>query len=71
MARHTVSEVAEILKIERETARGLVKFLSEVDLIVFKGERPATGRGKPEKVYEFTSGFDRALAAMLKRANLS
>lgn len=72
MARFTVAEVAEKLGIEREVTRGLVKFMVEAKIVEFKGERaPENGRGKPQHVYEFSDGFDRALASMLKRANLT
>lgn len=72
MARYTVAEIADKLGVERETARGFVKFLVELKLVDFKGERPSeSGRGKAQHVYEFADGYEKVLTARLKRAELT
>lgn len=72
MNRYTVAEVAERLGVDREVARGLVRFLSDADvgLAEFRGERRPDGRGKAEHVYEFSEGFEARLAEFLTAAKL-
>lgn len=68
----TVAEVADKLKVERETARGLVRILTEVGLAKCRGERaPANGRGAAQKAYQFEEGYEKAFVALLNRAKLA
>jgi len=70
--RFTVTEVAEKLDVDREVARGLIRFLVERDLSSLQGERkPESGRGKAENVYAFADDFEKRLATILKRAELT
>ena len=70
--RYTVNEVAEKLDVEREVARGLVRFLVDKHLAELRGERkPESGRGKAENVYAFTYDFEKRLGMLLKRASLT
>lgn len=75
MNRYTITEVAEKLGVDREVARGLVRFLTDanVGLAEMKGDRaPAPGKsGRAEKVYEFVEGFERSLAELLTQAELT
>lgn len=71
-ARFTVNEVADKLAVDKELARGLVRLLVGMRLAELRGERrPESGRGRAEAVYVFTDGYEKALAAKLKRAELS
>jgi predicted ArsR family transcriptional regulator len=68
----TVAEVADKLKVERETARGLIRFLNEIGLAKCRGERaPANGRGAAQKTYQFEDGYEKALVSLLNRAKLT
>jgi predicted ArsR family transcriptional regulator len=70
--RYTVNEVAEKLDVEREVARGLVRFLVDKHLASLRGERkPESGRGKAENVYSFADDFEKRLGMLLKRAALT
>ena len=70
--RYTVNDVAEKLDVEREVARGLVRFLVDKHLASLRGERkPESGRGKAENVYSFADDFEKRLGMMLKRASLT
>lgn len=70
MPRYTIPEIAEKLGVDKEIARGLVKFLVEIDLAQLKGERPQE-RGKPFQVYSFSDGFEKAMHAFVKRGKLT
>lgn len=70
--RFTVAEIAERLQVDREIARGLVRFLSEINLALVKGERkPDNGRGKAETVYAFEEDYANTLVDVLKEAKLT
>jgi predicted ArsR family transcriptional regulator len=70
--RFTVAEIAERLKVDREIARGLVRFLSEIEIALIKGERkPENGRGRSETVYAFEEDFENTLVDVLKEAKLT
>lgn len=68
--RLTVSEIADRLDVEKEDARGFIHFLIARGLADCMGDRKPVGRGKPEKVYSFVTGFEKLLVANLKRAGL-
>ena len=70
--RWTVGQIGERLEVERETARGLVKFLEDRGYARAMGERrPASGLGRAEKVYEFAEGFHRMISEILGDADLT
>lgn len=70
--RLTVTEISERLDVDKEEARGLVRYLVAVGLVELKGERkPESGRGKAENVYSFEVGFEKILVANLKRAKFN
>jgi len=64
--RYTIAEIAAKLKVDREDARGFVKFLVAKDLAELRGER--SGRGAPEKLYALEEHFEETLAEMIARA---
>lgn len=69
--RLSVVEIADKLGVDREVARGLVRYLVEVGLAQFRGERRAQGsRGKAEHVFSFTVGYEAELVEKLKGAGL-
>lgn len=69
--RYTVAEVAVKLEVEKEIARGLMKFLMEVGLCEWKGDRKSDGPGKAEHVYSFKDGYEKRLQEMLEESTLS
>lgn len=72
MQRHTISDVADALQVEKDAARGLVKFLETVGLARPMGERPpVNGLGRAEKVYEMVEGYEGKLCDLLEAAKLS
>lgn len=67
--RYSISDVAEKLSVEKETARGLVKFLEAKGLAEYKGDRkPENRRGALESVYSFSEDFEMATAQLLASA---
>jgi predicted ArsR family transcriptional regulator len=70
-ARFTTAEVAQILNVEKEEARHLIKFLEVSEMAKCMGERPSEGRGKSEKVYSFDEGYEKRLCGMLLAAKLT
>lgn len=72
MPRYTIFEVAKRLNVEREDARGLVRFLVSIGLAQLMGERrPEGGRGSAEKVYVFADNFEQTLCTTLTQARLT
>jgi hypothetical protein len=70
--RHTVADVAEKLRVDKELARGLVKLLVHLELATPRGERrPESGRGRAEDVFEFEEGYEKELLRFLVEAELS
>ncbi len=64
----TVAEVAEILGIEVEAARGLVKFLEATGSATFRGKRPTeSGRGQGQNVYTLVDDLAGPLAKVAKK----
>lgn len=68
--RHTIAEIAEKLGVERESARGLVKFLVAENLVQDMGVRRSESGGRGENLYAFVDGFETTLAARLRKARL-
>lgn len=65
--RYTIAEIAEKLGVDKEHARGLVKYLVAVKLVSEMGVRRAeSGRG--ENLYSFVDEFEKVLVAYLRRA---
>lgn len=72
MTRYTVAEIAEALQVEKDTARGLVRFLEEIGEAQNMGTRPASaGKGRAENVYELSEGFEVRLCDFLEDARLT
>jgi len=72
MPRFTISEVAQKLDVEKDIARGLVKFLEAVFEAEPMGDRPSvSGRGRAEGVYEFRDGFEKRIEKRLEKAILT
>lgn len=70
--RLTIADVAQRLDVDKEIARGLVKFIVDANLARSMGERrPESGRGRAEAVYLFEEDFEKRLAVILKRGKLS
>lgn len=63
---YTVLELAEAWSIDRDLARGLVKFLVAIGAATERGKRaPDGGRGRAETIYGFADGYDALLAIYL------
>jgi predicted ArsR family transcriptional regulator len=61
----TAQELAEHLACTREGADGLLRYLRDTGLALFRGERPSAGRrGKGAHVYEIVAGVGDALAVV-------
>ena len=70
--RFTIAEIAARLDVEKETARGLVKYLEAFGAAMPMGARaPVNGRGRAEVVFEFREGFEKRLAKELEKAKLA
>lgn len=68
MKRRTIDEIADMLKVRRDSAAGLVKFLVELDIARFRGERPSpSGRGKGAYVYDFPEGAGKQVGRIVTR----
>ena len=68
-ARYTVAEIAERLGVDRESARGFVRFALDASLVTDRGVRtPERGRTGTEKVYSFASEFEKELVQRVRRA---
>ncbi len=64
--RRTIDELAEVLRVDRPAAKGLIDYLIAVKLAVFRGERPSpTGRGKGAHVFEIKNGAGKMAAEMI------
>lgn len=64
--RYTIAEVADKLHVEKDLARGLVKFLEHYGDAEAMGTRPLA-RGRAETVYEFREGFEKRMMQRLRR----
>lgn len=70
--RYTIADAAERWNVDKESARGMVRFLVEVGLAEEMGERrPENGRGRAEKVYQFMLDYEGLLADRLLAADLA
>lgn len=68
--RYTIVDIAEKLGVEKENARGLVRYLVAEQLAQEMGVRKGEAGGRGENVYSFVDGFEKTLAARLRRARL-
>lgn len=64
--RYTIADVAIRVGVEKDLARGLVKFLEHFGEAVAMGTRPVE-RGRAETVYEFRGGFEARTKTRLER----
>lgn len=69
--RHTITDIAERLHVDKDLVRGFVKFLENIALCEFRGTRPSTGNGAAEKVYEFEEGYEKTLMKFLSDGRLT
>lgn len=69
-ARYTVAEVAKRLIVDREVARGLVRFVVAVGLARECGLRYTSGVPAGEKVYEFDGGWEEGMKKVLSSAKI-
>ncbi len=66
--RRTIDELAEVLRVDRPAAKGLIDYLLAVKLADFRGERPSpTGRGKGAHVFEIKDGAGDVAAKTIKK----
>lgn len=65
----TASEIADILQIDRDVARGLIRFLREMRFLTDRGRRKPTrgGPGRGEDIYDFPDDLPTRVAEILKR----
>lgn len=68
--RYTITEIAEKLDVDRESTRGLVRYLVAEGLAQEMGVRKSDGGGRGENVYSLVDGFEKVLAGRLRRARL-
>lgn len=64
--RYTIADVAMRIGVEKDLARGLVKFLEHFGEAEPMGTRPIE-RGRAETVYEFRDGFEARMMTRLER----
>ena len=64
--RLTLAEIAQRLETDKETVRGIVKFLVEKQMAQKVGERKSA-RGAAEAVFAFNDGFVEAFATELRK----
>lgn len=66
--KRTIAEIAQVLEVSEEAARGLVVFLRETGLVRFRGERtPERGSGKGPHVYTVEAGSGDTVRRMIGR----
>jgi len=73
MPRYSAAEVAERLgTVDKEAAHNLIRFLCAARLAEKVGQRRTqSGMGAPENVYAFHEDFDKDLAKILRKADLT
>lgn len=70
MVRYTLAEISDRLAVDKEEARGLLKFLVALNVAEMCGARRNEKGGRGENVYLFREGYDKIVAARLRRGDL-